>query len=645
MRVLLLRFIRFLISLVNNYTYSDIYTDDFDPNTKIQDGYAFTETEYLIEAGEGFVPVSNIFKTQEYNIWRIKTVDGLVLECADQHNLFLESGERIFVEHLKRGDRVKTLNGISEVLYSVNTGRRDECFDFTVMSATHSYYTDGFLSHNTVTTGLFIAWYVTFNVERNVLVIANKYLTTREIIDKIKEILKHIPFYMKPGLVQNTEVQMKFDNGCRIMGQATTKTAAIGFTIHLAFMDEFAHIPPNIVEPYYRSIYPTLASSKISKMIITSTANGRNKFYEIYEGGLKGANEFKSMRIDWWQVPGRDEVWRKREIANLGSEDLFNQEYGNQFITGDRLLLSGLTMAFYQKLQKKFKHKEMPAFEKFDDLDYRELKWHPLFLPNRIRENVKDKFVMTIDISKGVGQDYSVINIFRLEVMSKTRIRRIPAERIEDESSMIRLRQIGLYRNNKVDIDDLVRIAQTLVFDVIGADNVKLGVEMNFDGKTFVKLFQDHEEYYDDIFVHTRHAAARGLEIGVHLHKQNKMLYARDMRKLMFEGRIVVEEHTTIEELGNFSLNNKGTYSSQTGNDDVAMSCLHCVPVMQSEHFMIMLQEWIEELPMNIQKYMSDRINDALDKIDGESEIDRLKTLSSYERKFEKELSKYDDFA
>lgn len=136
----------------------------------------------------------------------------------------------------------------------------------------------------TVTSAIFITWYLLFNVDKNVIVLANKGATAGEILDKIKSTIKGLPFFLKPGIVQNNVMTMRFDNGCRIMGQATTKTAAIGFTIHLAYMDEFAHIQPSFIEPFYRSVYPTISSSQISRVIITSTPNGKNKFWEIYQG-------------------------------------------------------------------------------------------------------------------------------------------------------------------------------------------------------------------------------------------------------------------------------------------------------------------------------------------------------------------------
>ena len=131
----------------------------------------------------------------------------------------------------------------------------------------------------TISSSIFIAWYILFNFDKNALILSNKGATTMEIIDKGKTILENLPFFLKPGVIKWDVFNSKFDNGCRIIGQTTTKKAAIGFTIHLLFMDEFAHIPQNFVETFYENVYPTVSASKNSKVIITSTPNGFNKFY------------------------------------------------------------------------------------------------------------------------------------------------------------------------------------------------------------------------------------------------------------------------------------------------------------------------------------------------------------------------------
>src|SRR5690606_12618238 len=92
------------------------------------------------------------------------------------------------------------------------------------------------------------------------------------------------------------------DTKCKIKTTATTKTAAIGNTVDLLYLDEFAHVPSNIAEDFYRSIYPTVSAIKNSKIIITSTPNGYNLFWKILNGaerplGDKEKNTFASKRV------------------------------------------------------------------------------------------------------------------------------------------------------------------------------------------------------------------------------------------------------------------------------------------------------------------------------------------------------------
>jgi hypothetical protein len=462
----------------------------------------------------------------------------------------------------------------------------------------------------TVTSAIFITWYLLFNVDKNVIVLANKGATAGEILDKIKSTIKGLPFFLKPGIIQNNVMTMRFDNGCRIMGQATTKTAAIGFTIHLAYMDEFAHIQASFIEPFYRSVYPTISSSQISRVIITSTPNGRNKFWEIYQGAVEKRNEYNSIRVDWWQVPGRDEAWKKREIANLGSEELFNQEYGNQFLAGDKLLLGGDALRAMKKRLTVYEWKELMDFE-YEDIDYKDLIWHPNFDINQIDSTV-DRFVFSIDIADGAGKDYSVINIFKLSPMSVASIRTMRRDRVEDESGLFRLYQVGVYRSNKAGADELSKVTEVLLFKVFGADIVRIALEMNFKGDYFVEKLTKNEEFYEEIFLHTKHnIKSNKMSLGIKLGQHNKMFYCREFRKMVLEKRIVLNEKITFDEMNDFGINNRGSYSSQSGHDDVAMTCVNLVPFITSETFSEQVEEVHDTLEGNVTQAIQVKLSEA----------------------------------
>lgn len=130
---------------------------------------------------------------------------------------------------------------------------------------------------------------------------ANKQETATEIVDKLINIFKHLPFFLKPGTLKWGATALKLDNGSRIVSSATTESTSIGFTVDILYLDEFAHIGTNIVDNFWRSVYPTLSSLKSSQCIITSTPNGvGNKFYELWDGATKKKNTFTPIKVYWW---------------------------------------------------------------------------------------------------------------------------------------------------------------------------------------------------------------------------------------------------------------------------------------------------------------------------------------------------------
>jgi hypothetical protein len=231
----------------------------------------------------------------------------------------------------------------------------------------------------TVTASIFNAWYVTFNTDKNTLLLANKSDSTKEIIDKAKVVVENLPFFMKPGIIKYDVMNVRCDNGCRLIGQSTTAKSGIGFTIHNLYLDEFAHIHPSIADTFYENVYPTLSSSKVSRITITSTPNGFNKFYNIYAAAERGDNEYHAMRIDWWEHPDRDDAWYERELANLGTIEAFNKQYGNEFVSSSNLLLDPVDMKKMRKRMKKYIHNEFDQFDyiSIDVKDY--LTWDPDF--------------------------------------------------------------------------------------------------------------------------------------------------------------------------------------------------------------------------------------------------------------------------
>lgn len=165
-------------------------------------------------------------------------------------------------------------------------------------------------SGKTISVAITMLHYVTFNNDKGALIVANKSNTVIEIMDKIKNIYKNLPFFLKVGVITWNMRSLAFENGCRIKTEARTKEPSIGFTIDFLYLDEFAHVPNTIADKFYKSVVPTVSSIENSKIIITSTPNGYNLFHKLWDGanlpkGDPKKNPYKPLVVYWWQVPGR----------------------------------------------------------------------------------------------------------------------------------------------------------------------------------------------------------------------------------------------------------------------------------------------------------------------------------------------------
>lgn len=472
-------------------------------------------------------------------------------------------------------------------------------------------------SGKTITSSIFLLWYLLFNYEKNAMIMANIGDTAAELMDKIKVILKGLPFFLKPGILVYNVMTMKFDNGCRIMAKTTTKTSSIGYTIHMLYMDEFAHINPNFINQFFKSVYPTISSSQISRVIITSTPNGMNKFWEIYKGAVDKENDFNPIRVEWWQIPGRDDEWKKKEIAALGSEEDFNQEYGCQFLSSSRLLLDSQSLKRLKVNEQDFIHHDLFPFEN-SHVDYSNLVWHPKFDPSSIFEKDGQKFYLSIDTAGGGGGDYSVVNIFKVSPMPSSMIK--SKKFYEDESDFFCLLQVGIFRSNIIQIDELKVLLEILITEILGTDNTRIVIEIDYKGELLMDKLLDSEELYEEMFVYTRHSeATTKLKPGVKLTSKNKEKYCYDLKINIKNGKIIPSEKNTVYELANFGMSQGGSFTSQIGKDDIAMTLVDINCIFETGDFQDTVTDLYDNLSENFKKTIEEKLKENIDAAAGKN--------------------------
>ena len=605
------------IELIEKYEYKNLNLDESDITKKIIDTKQLSNVKVLSDTG--YVPVTEIHKTQPYTVYEIRTSSGKTIEGADIHLVYRQTytetsiiNESVWIKDLNVGDYILTKDGPEQVVSIYKAPYKLSMYDLSINSQEHRYYANDILSHNTTTVSAFLSWMLIFHADRNILVVANKEDTAIEIVDKITNIFKGLPYFLKPGCINFGKTGLRLENGSRIISSATTNTASIGFTIHCILLDEFSHIPDNIVNNFWRSVYPTLSSSKVSQCIITSTPNGTtNKFYDIWSHAIEKTNSFIPIRTDYWEVPSHDDAWAAQMRADFGDEE-FAQEFELQFNINSKMLLKASDLQFMERLCVDFENKPIYGISNKYIHD-ENIKWHPNFDPNNIEEN--DKFVFLVDLAEGTAEqdkkfknkkqtpDSNTINIFKVVPNSLLNMKKY-ANKSCKVIDAFRYIQVGYYECNYEDEQYCANVCSALAYDLMRDDereSVRVMVEMNFNGKSFVQTMQTHPKYYDGTILRTYHTKPvpgekQRKRLGFKT-TANKEYFCLRGAKLINMRRIVVRDNATYNQMKSFGYV-KGKLQGIACHDDMSMPVFNHIPRMLVEEYFV---EWLDDILMNLE--------------------------------------------
>jgi hypothetical protein len=243
---------------------------------------------------------------------------------------------------------------------------------------------------------IFALWMVCFNEDYRIAIVANKETTAINIFKRVRMAYEQLPNYIKPGVKDYGKTGMTLGNDSSIVVSTTTATSIRGDSLNCVCLDEAAFIEPHLINEFWASVIPSISSGKNSKVLMVSTPNGvGNKFYEMFSGAENGSlKQWKSERVDWWHVPGRDEEWKQTQIELLGSEEKFLQEYGNTFLDDASTAVGALVI-------ERFKQNKKPPIWTSEDGEYIVFEY-----PD------KDKlYVIGVDVGEGIGRASSVAQV------------------------------------------------------------------------------------------------------------------------------------------------------------------------------------------------------------------------------------------
>lgn len=432
----------------------------------------------------------------------------------------------------------------------------------------------------TVTSALFMLHYMCFNIDKTAMILGNRKKTATEVLSKAKDIFMQLPYFIKAGIHKWNESEIVLDNGCRVICDATTETPALGFTVHCMLWDEAAHCRDSIAETFYGNMFPTLQASK-GKMMITSTTNGRNLFYRLFQAAKAGESEFAAMEVTWDLIPEwnvetgqweqRDEQWKQRQIANLGSIEQFNKQFGTDFELGANTLVSQKSIR--RTDVKRFINKDVYGVT-FSNSWF----WHPDFEPmNDLRPSYT---IGTIDIAEGKGMDYTVCELYRM---------------IEPGSDKLEL--IGYFRNNKLPRDAVALSIMQMCVTWTDPNHTLISFERNTYGEIFLRDIQSLAEkvvpWWDpSILIKYYTEAGTKFYYGVKITSGNKTPHCTLFKESFERQKTIAEAEQFMLELQNFSDDGTGHYKASYGHDDMVMCAVQLEFVKNTLQFKLMRDEF-----------------------------------------------------
>ena len=400
----------------------------------------------------------------------------------------------------------------------------------------------------------YLLWYSMFVPDQTILIAAHKYSGAQEIMSRIRFAYELLPNFVRAGAVSYNKGSIEFDNGSRIIAQATTDNTGRGLSISLAYLDEFAFVRPSIAREFWTALSPTLSTG--GKCIITSTPNqDDDQFAQIWREANKcideygntkptGTNGFKAYSADWKSHPDRDQAWADEEKGKIGDER-FRREHLNEFIAFDETLIDSVKLSLMTTKEPYAKQGQV--------------RWYKNIVPGNL-------YMVALDPSLGTGGDYSAIQVYELPGM----------------------KQVAEWMHNKTPIQQQIRIMQQICKyiddEARGESEIYYSVENNTLGEAALVVIEEigEENFPGEFLTETKaHGNARKHRRGFTTTHKSKINACAKLKHWVETDKLEVASNNLLRELKTF-ISRGNSYAAKDGeNDDLVMALILIVRMSQ----------------------------------------------------------------
>jgi hypothetical protein len=305
------------------------------------------------------------------------------LKCASDPIHFMK--KYCFIQHPQRGRIQFALFPFQEKVLSLF---QDNPYSIILKSRQ--------LGISTLTAG-FSLWMMIFHKDKNILCIATKQDTAKNMVTKVKFIYENLPSWLKVTADENNKLTLRLANGSQIKATSAASDAGRSEAVSLLIIDEAAFIE-NIGE-IWASAQQTLATGGGCIALSTPYGTG-NWFHQTWVRAENKENDFLPIKLPWFVHPERDEAWRARQDELLGDPRMAAQECDCDFSTSGDVVFYPEYIEFYEKTYIK-----EPLERRGTDRNL--WVWEPC--------DYSRTYMVVADVARGDGKDHSAFHIIDVE--------------------------------------------------------------------------------------------------------------------------------------------------------------------------------------------------------------------------------------
>ena len=395
----------------------------------------------------------------------------------------------------------------------------------------------------------YLLYYAIFYDSVNIGILANKASTARELLGRLQLAYENLPKWMQHGVLVWNKGNVELENGSKILAASTSASAVRGMSFNILFLDEFAFVPNHVAEQFFASVYPTITSGKSTKVIIISTPNGMNHFYKMWEDARRGKNDYTTNEVHWSQVPGRDAKWKEETIKNTSPRQ-FAQEFECDFLGSADTLISPAklqTIPFADPIKS---NAGLDIYERVE----------------------KDhEYIITVDVARGIGGDYSAFIVFDITTMP--------------------YKIVAKYRNNEIK----PILFPSVIFQICKEyNNPYVLVEVNDIGDSIAATLNYDLEYPNVLMCAMRGRAGQVVgqgfsgtktQLGVKMSVTVKKIGCSNLKAIIEEDKLIFNDFQIFQELTTFVQKKQAWEADEGYHDDLVMCMVLFAWLVMQEYF------------------------------------------------------------